>query len=123
MAELQTGNEPIFAYFYAAWCAPCHYLKEQTYSDLRIIEAMDSFRRVKFDMSFKHSPKVAALHEKYRVRGLPHMIMMYPGSAPSTWLRVGGFVTPNVLLSAIEQFKNSAPPLSVNALGVPSRQN
>lgn len=108
MEEVNRGSEPVLAYFYAAWCPPCHELKKRTWHEPEVIERLAGYRRVKFDMSFKHSESIIALHREYRVNGLPHMILMIPGAPESEWMRINGFVPPKRFVQYLDLFESKS---------------
>lgn len=74
MEQAAATGRPVVIYFYAAWCIPCHYLKDKTFTDPRVIEALNPYLRLKADMSFRESAKTQALSDQYGVSGLPALL-------------------------------------------------
>jgi thiol:disulfide interchange protein len=104
MVEARASGKPILLYFYAAWCGPCMTLKEQTWSDLRVIEALSSYRRLKADMSFQHSEKVQKIGAEYEVEGLPTMLFFDAQGKPV--YSQTGFISAERLLTILKKLNN-----------------
>lgn len=49
-AEAHSTGKPLFAYFTAAWCAPCHTLKSTTWADAGVEQALRSYVPVRVDV-------------------------------------------------------------------------
>lgn len=97
-AAVQSGR-PAVIYFYAAWCGACYQLKEQTFSDARVIEALEPFVRLKADLSFSHSEKIKRVAAQYRISGVPTVIL-FDETGRET-VRFSGFVSAGQLLEII----------------------
>ena len=78
-------------------------MKERTFSDPRVIAALESFERIKVDMSFQHSPKIQKLADEYDIAGLPTMILFDSQGVEQQRLR--GFIPPEKFLKVLEEFK------------------
>jgi thiol:disulfide interchange protein len=103
MKEAMASGEPVFAYFYAAWCHPCVMLRERTFSDPQVIAALENYHRIKFDMSFIHSEKIQKLSETYGVHGMPTLILFAPDG--KEFYHRSGFVEPKRLLTVLREFR------------------
>jgi thiol:disulfide interchange protein DsbD len=62
--------------FYADWCIPCKELDALTFSDPKVIEISKKFITLKADMTKSLSPEVSALREKYKVVGVPTVLIL-----------------------------------------------
>jgi len=113
--DASRSGQPIVAYFYAAWCPPCYKLKEKTFSDPRVIDALAPFRKIKFDMSWKRSEEVLGLNRRFRVRALPEIHLISHSDEVTEGLRIRGFVGPDRFLSIMDQFRNRQIPYQTPA--------
>lgn len=118
-AARQSG-QPIAAYFYAAWCPKCYQLKEVTFSDLRVIEALAGFRKIKIDMSFQHSPNIRKIAREFRIQGFPTVLFFDRQGRPAYQFQVSGFRGPDEFLEVVQGFTRAQaesiePPQTVTA--------
>lgn len=103
MQQVMASGQPVFAYFYAAWCRPCVMLREHTFNDSRVIAALEPYHRIKFDMSFIHSPKIQKISEEYQVAGMPSLILFAPDG--KSFHRHSGFISAEQLLKILKEFR------------------
>ncbi len=101
MAEALKSGKPTIAYFYAAWCGPCMKLKYDTFTDARVVRALEPFARIKVDMSYSHSKQIIEIAEHYQIQGFPTIVFF--NSAGEEITRFSGFVSANRLLRLIKQ--------------------
>lgn len=79
--ELAKGKR-IMIDFWALWCAACHELEQNTFSDPRVREALSGYELFKYDAT-KVTPETKAWLEKFSIRGLPAVIFY---SENGVWL-------------------------------------
>ncbi len=103
MEQALHSGKPVFAYFYAAWCGPCMQLKEHTFTDPRVIAALEPYHRIKVDMSYIHSKKIQKIREDYEIPGLPTLILF--DTSGRSYNRHSGFIDAENLLSELRKFK------------------
>lgn len=88
MAEI-TGRGIIID-FYADWCIPCKELDALTFSDPDVIKLSEEFETYKADMTESLSPEVEALREKYKIIGVPTVLVINSRGVEEE--RITGFV-------------------------------
>jgi thiol:disulfide interchange protein DsbD len=77
--------------FYADWCIPCKELDAYTFSDPNVIKTSEDFYTFKADMTKSLSPEVEALREKFKIIGVPTVLIL--DSEGNEKERVTGFVS------------------------------
>ncbi len=86
--------------FYADWCIPCHELDAATFSDQKVIAEAKNFHTLKADMTKSLSPDVEALREKYKIRGVPTVLIL--DSKGNEAKRITGFVSADEFYNIIK---------------------
>ncbi len=76
--------------FYADWCIPCKELDALTFTDPKVIELSKEFDTYKADLTKSLSPEVEALREKYKIIGVPTVLIL--NSSGEEINRITGFV-------------------------------
>ncbi len=72
-AALKSGK-PTLLDFYADWCAACHELADQTFSDAKVLQKTTEMNLFRFDGT-KGSTLFDELKMKYQIVGLPTVLM------------------------------------------------
>lgn len=80
-ALAQQENKPLFLYWGAAWCPPCHQIKDQIFSRPAFIEKSRLFVPVYLDGDTERAQKYG---ETFGVRGYPTMIVFGPNGQELT---------------------------------------
>jgi len=97
VALAKKNSQPIFVDVYAEWCAWCHVLDKEVYTDPKFITFMKGFVTLKADAEDnKDGTKLA---EKYNVDGLPTLLVIDPSG--SLLLKITGFRRANELVDSI----------------------
>ena len=91
--SLQQGNKGIIIDFYADWCIPCKELEASTFSNPKVIQESKNFYAFKADMTKSLSPQVEALRDKYKILGVPTVLII--SSKGEELQRITGFVDAN----------------------------
>lgn len=78
-----TQNKPVIVDFWADWCAACHELEQNTFTDLRVRAMAENFILLKFDAT-KDSALLKELKNKYNIQGLPTLLFF---SREGDWLK------------------------------------
>lgn len=98
----KTEKRPLIVDFTAEWCAACKELSKETFSDPRVMEkaAAAKFVAVKVDATNDEDPQVDAVKGKYKVVGLPTVVIY--DSTGKERKRFNEFIGPEPFLKAIE---------------------
>lgn len=65
-AEAQSGDKPVLLYFTADWCGPCQTMRQTTWANADVEQALQAYVPVKIDVDAQ--PAVAS---QYGVRSIP----------------------------------------------------
>jgi thiol:disulfide interchange protein DsbD len=100
-AQALRENRPLLIDFTAAWCVACKELEKFTFSEKSVGSEMGRFVAVKVDATHDDDPKVQGEMARYRVRGLPTVLVFDSRGHES--LRFTEFVPPERFLPAIQR--------------------
>lgn len=92
-------RRPLLVYFTAVWCAACAELEHGPLQERRVIDATSRFVSVLIDATNDEDPAVAAVKAKYRVVGLPTLVVL--DAAGHEARRFSEFVDADVLSAAL----------------------
>jgi thiol:disulfide interchange protein DsbD len=101
-SKAKTEKRPLLVDFTATWCGACQELSKETFADPRVMERAVSanFVAVKVDASNIDDPQVDAVKDKYKVVGLP-TVVIYDSNGQER-RRFNEFVGPEPFLAAIQ---------------------
>jgi thiol:disulfide interchange protein len=102
-------EKPLVVYFYAAWCPTCYELRDKTLTDVRIVDELMSFERLRADMSHRYSPRIQELARQFHIRGYPTLVFYGPRGDEIRDLRVTGFISSAELLEVIHEMRRRYP--------------
>jgi thiol:disulfide interchange protein DsbD len=74
--QAKLDGQPVIIDFYAEWCIPCKQLQKTLFADPAIVAQSTEFVVLKADLTKEESAAVKALRRKYRVVGVPTVILM-----------------------------------------------
>jgi thiol:disulfide interchange protein DsbD len=77
LAQAKAQGQPVLIDFFADWCLACHELDEKTFSDPEVKKVISGFVKLRYDAT-KDSPQLVALRKKYKIMGLPTVVMIDP---------------------------------------------
>ncbi len=100
LAQATAEKKPVIIDFGATWCKACMELEEMTWPDPRVRNEGSRFVAVKVDATDDEDPEVKRLQTKYKVVGLPTVIVLDSSGAEK--VRYNEFVPPEKLAAAIK---------------------
>lgn len=103
VALARREHRPLIVDFTADWCGACRELDRKTYTDPRVQAALKRFVRVKVDTTNDEVPAVEAIQRRYRVVGLPTIILLDSTGKESA--RITEFISADELLTRIGPIK------------------
>ncbi|MCA9590816.1 MAG: thioredoxin fold domain-containing protein, partial [Myxococcales bacterium] len=87
--------------FGAEWCTACKELEHETFPDPGVRTEAQRFVTIRVDATDDDDPKIKALSEKYKVVGLPTVIMLDKDGKEI--VRLNEFVKPPKFLEAMKK--------------------
>src|SRR3989338_721063 len=102
LAQARQEGKPVVIDFYADWCIACHELDQFTYSNPKVIAALEPFVRLKNDLSDPNSEEVLEVIQQYQLFGVPTVIFLdrTGNEVPDT--RIDGFVSADEFLELVD---------------------
>jgi thiol:disulfide interchange protein DsbD len=95
----RSEHRPLIVDFGAEWCGACKELTRHTFADDNVRSEAGRFVAVQVDATDDDDPQVNAIKDKYKVVGLPTVVVM--DSTGKERVRFNEFVPPERFLSAI----------------------
>ncbi len=74
--DAQTDGKPVLIDFYADWCIPCKQIDKKLFRAPVVIAGAKNFVALKADLTAETSPEIKKLRQKYRVHGVPTVILL-----------------------------------------------
>ena len=105
-SRVAAAARPAMIDFSADWCAPCHELEDQTFTDPRVREALAGRALFKADMTRQDSPEAIALSTKFSVQGMPTVIFLDPSGREIPGSRLVGFEPPERFLQRLSKLSS-----------------
>jgi thioredoxin:protein disulfide reductase len=104
-ARAKAEKRPMLIDFTAEWCGACKEIAKETFSDPRVVEKAVSakFVAIKVDATNDEDPQVDAVKGKYKVVGLPTVVIY--DSSGNERKRFNEFVGPEPFLAAIKDIE------------------
>lgn len=99
MAQAKARDKAVFLFFCADWCTNCAKMEKETFKDNSVIEYLNAnFISIKVKIDREHD-----IANKYRVRGLPTIILIYQNGKSSGLLP--GYFSADRLLGLLKKLK------------------
>jgi thiol:disulfide interchange protein len=99
LARAGSENKPVMIDFYTDWCGWCKKLERETYTDVRVQEALSSFVLVKLNAD-REGRELAA---DMGVRGYPTLVFLNPQGREIG--RIPGFMGPEAFLEELADLR------------------
>lgn len=96
----KSSHKPMIVDFGASWCTACEELNTHTFADDRVRSEAGRFVALRVDASDDEDEAVNAIKDKYRVVGLPTVVVF--DSEGQEKVRFNEFIPPEKFLEAIE---------------------
>lgn len=100
LAKANSESKPLMIDFGASWCTGCKELEDQTFPDKEVRKEAQRFVSLHVDATDDEDPQVKRLSEKYKVKGLPTVIMIDKDGKEK--VRFNEFVKPDKFLTAMK---------------------
>ena len=110
-AKATAENKPVLIDFGATWCTACKELEHNTFPNPGVRTEAQRFIAIRVDATDDDAPDTKRLQEKYKVVGLPTVIML--DAAGNEITRFNEFVPPEKFLAAMKKV-----PASSTAVGM-----
>ena len=89
---LAQAKTPVVIDFSAEWCIPCKEMDRETFRDPAVVEAAKRALMLRADVTLSGTKEVAALREKFKIRGVPTVVFIGSNGVERADLRVIHFV-------------------------------
>ncbi|MCG8607252.1 thioredoxin family protein [bacterium] len=76
VAEAEAQGKPVLIDFYADWCIPCKQIDKTLFVEPTVVAKSADFLTLKADLTKETSEGVKAIRKKYRVVGVPTVIVL-----------------------------------------------
>ena len=105
-AKATAENKPVLIDFGATWCTACKELEHNTFPNAGVRSEAQRFVAIHVDATDDEAPDTKRLQEKYKVVGLPTVIML--DAAGNEVTRFNEFVGPDKFVAAMKKVPNSS---------------
>jgi len=100
-------GKPVVVNVSADWCIPCHELDRYTFTDPRVIKALEPFVKLKADATNPNTEEAMEPLERFRAIGVPTIIFLDEAGEEIEDSRIVGYVPPEIFLESIKMEKGA----------------
>lgn len=111
-AKATAENKPVIIDFGATWCAACKELEHETFPHAGVRSEAKRFIAIRVDATDDEAPDTKRLQDKYKVVGLPTVIML--DSSGNEVSRFVEFVKPDKFVAAMKKVPDGAGASALN---------
>ena len=101
LAQAAQQGKPAIVDIFADWCLPCVELDHVTFRHPQVVERLSGFVTLRVDATRAIPPEAEELIDRYKIYGVPTVLVFDAQGRERPELRVQGFVPPKELLARL----------------------
>lgn len=104
--EIELSDKPVILDLYAEWCSACIQYEKNTFSNKFVKDELKNFKLVQVDLT-KTTEFGSYIMDKYKVLGLPAILLFDKDGNEIAGSRASGYMAPNEFLKHIRDSKQN----------------
>lgn len=105
LEQAKRDGKPVVIDFWATWCLACKELEHKTFSDPHVKEALTDFVTLQVDMTTGKDKIANEAYERFKVRGLPTVVLIGRDGEERKDLRLEWFEQPKTFLERLQKVR------------------